>query len=56
MPEIKLCPTEEFANFLDKYRVNFDWLIGGALKGPQRMSNERRARRFNTATITKTDA
>jgi hypothetical protein len=42
--------TDELYDFAQRYRLSLDWLIWGDLKGLQRMTNERRARRLMTTT------
>jgi hypothetical protein len=38
-------PTEELCDFIEKYRISYDWLIAGDLKGLLHMTNQRRAGR-----------
>jgi hypothetical protein len=48
--------TPAFLAFCEKHNVSVDWLLCGDLKGLQRMTNERRARRLMTATVVETEA
>jgi hypothetical protein len=44
------CSTFAVAQFADRHRLSYDWLLLGDLKGLLRMTNDRRARRVMTAT------
>jgi hypothetical protein len=55
LPKITPAPTDELCDFIEKYRISYDWLIGGDLKGLHRMTNERKARRVMTSTAVMND-
>jgi hypothetical protein len=55
LPKITPAPTEELCDFIEKYRISYDWLIAGDLKGLHRMTNERNARRMMTSTAVMKD-
>lgn len=55
LPKITPVPTEELCDFIEKYRVNCDWLIAGDFKGLHGMTNERKARRVITSTAVMND-
>jgi hypothetical protein len=37
LPRVLQIPTEELADFVEKYNIDFSWLLGGDLKGLHRM-------------------
>jgi hypothetical protein len=43
--------TYEIGRFAKKYRVSYDWLLYGDLKGLQRMTQERTTRRSMSSTV-----
>jgi hypothetical protein len=55
LPNITLAPTEELCDFIQKYRISYDWLIAGDLKGLHRMTSECRVRRMMTSTAAMND-
>jgi hypothetical protein len=44
LPKVLRTPTEELVNFAEKYRINYDWLLCGDLKGLHLMMNARKGR------------
>jgi hypothetical protein len=55
LPKITPVPTDELCDFIEKYRISYDWLIGGDLKGLQKMTDQRRAGRVMTSTMVMDD-
>jgi hypothetical protein len=55
LPKITPAPTDELCDFIEKYRISYDWLIGGDVKGLHKMTNERRARRVMSSTAVMND-
>lgn len=55
LPKITPSPTEELCDFIQKYRISYDGLIAGNLKGLQRMTSERKVRRVMTSTAAMND-
>jgi hypothetical protein len=48
--KVMKCTSYEIGAFAKKYRVSYDWLLNGDLKGLQRMTRERSARSGKTLT------
>jgi hypothetical protein len=44
LPKVASCPTKALVDFVEKYHVSLDWLLGGDLKGLHRMMRGRKAR------------
>jgi hypothetical protein len=50
LPTITQAPTEELCDFVEKYRLSYDLLIGGNLKGLHRMTQQRTAGKLMVST------
>jgi hypothetical protein len=42
--KVMRCTTYEIGRFAEKYHVNYDWMLGGDLKGLRQMMQKRKAR------------